>query len=404
MAAQPGPGRPRRLAAADAGCHSRLVGRTLDADDPGSTVTVRFVLFSDLHLDSAFAWAHPDVARRRRQALRDTLCAIIELAEEVGADALLCGGDLYEHERFTPDTAAFLQDALGRAGRPVYLAPGNHDWYGPRSLYQQVNWPPDVTVFTEDTLVPVTIEDGLTLWGAAHRAPANTGGFLDGFHVDREGVNVALFHGSERGGIVREEDGKEPHAPFDAEQIPRAGLDHAFLGHFHRPRESSHHTYPGNPDPLTFGEDGLRGAVVIDVEQAGGIGREWRDVSVSEVHDLTVDVSGCAHRQEVRDRVAEALDGLGGTARLTLRGEVHPDVDLDLVDLDALSHDLDQVVVRVRDVSVGYDLEAIAEEATVRGRFVRDVLEDDGLDGEERRRVLITGLRALDGRDDLEVA
>jgi hypothetical protein len=34
---------------------------------------------------------------------------------------------------------------------------------------------------------------------------------------------------------------------------------------------------------------------------------------------------------------------------------------------------------------------------------VRDVVDAPGLGDAERRRVLVTGLRALDGRDDLEV-
>ena len=44
------------------------------------------------------------------------------------------------------------------------------------------------------------------------------------------------------------------------------------------------------------------------------------------------------------------------------------------------------------------------DEQTIRGQFVRDVLSSDELDQDKRRRVLVTGLRALDGRgDDLEV-
>jgi len=62
---------------------------------------------------------------------------------------------------------------------PVYLAPGNHDWYGPESLYRLANWSPNVHLFTQDHLVPVNLADGLILWGAAHRAPANTDGFFE---------------------------------------------------------------------------------------------------------------------------------------------------------------------------------------------------------------------------------
>ena len=51
-----------------------------------------------------------------------------------------------------------------------------------------------------------------------------------------------------------------------------------------------------------------------------------------------------------------------------------------------------------------YDIEALRRERTVRGQFVRDVLAAADLDDEQRRRVLVTGLRALDGRDDLDGA
>ena len=49
------------------------------------------------------------------------------------------------------------------------------------------------------------------------------------------------------------------------------------------------------------------------------------------------------------------------------------------------------------------DLEALAEDPTVRGQFVRTVTGDPTLDDDVRRRVIVTGLRALDGRSDLGV-
>ncbi len=368
---------------------------------------MRFVVVADVHLDAPFAWAPPESARHRRLALRATLERALALADEVDADAVLSAGDLYEHERATADTAAFLVETLGATSRPVVLAPGNHDWHGPASLYAWARWPGNVTVFTEDRLRPLALADGLTLWGAAHRAPAGTDGFLDrGFTVDRGGVHLALFHGSERGGLGLETSGKLPHAAFDATQIPAAGLHHAFVGHHHRPAAQPWHTYPGNPDPLTFGEDGLRGAVVATVDGDGAVDRAWDRISVTEAHDLTVDLTGCASVTAVRARVAEALAGREGVARVTLEGELTPDVDLrprEDLSADALGlAALDAVVVRDGDLAVAYDIAGLSEEATVRGRFVRRVLAAD-LDEAERRRVLVTGLRALEGRDDLEV-
>ena len=67
---------------------------------------MKLLLFSDLHLDTPFAWAGPQLARERRQSLRDTLATIVDLARAQRVDALLCGGDLYEHERLARTPAS----------------------------------------------------------------------------------------------------------------------------------------------------------------------------------------------------------------------------------------------------------------------------------------------------------
>ena len=366
---------------------------------------MKIVHFSDLHLDSAFAWAGAsgEAARRRRQALRDTLLRITDLTRETGADALFCGGDLYEHERFTPDTAEFLRTTFAQLDPiRVFLAPGNHDWYGPQSLYALVEWSPNVHVFREASLQPVALAEGLTLWGAAHCAPANTDGFLDsGFRVDREGVHIALFHGAERSWFSEQGEGKQAHAPFHANQIAEAGLHHAFLGHYHRPRDGERHTYPGNPDPLAFGEDGERGAVVAIIREDGHIARERRVVAQTAVHDLDLDVTECTTQQQVRDRLAGRTSGLGGFARLTVRGDLAPGISIDEGDLRDVMDQFDAVRLSFRDLRPGYDIESLRLEQTVRGQFVNDVLDAE-LPADEERRVLTTGLRALAGRSDLE--
>ena len=366
----------------------------------------RIVHFADLHLDASFAWAGAAsaVARQRRQSLRDVLVRIAALVRECEADALCCGGDLYEHDRVTQDTAEFLRATFRTLDPvPVYLAPGNHDWYGPESVYARNDWSPNVHVFREPRLVPVSLRPGLTLWGGAHLAPANTDDFLTGFRVEGPGAHIALFHGAERSWFAEQGAGKEPHAAFDAEAIEAAGLSHAFLGHYHRPKDAERHTYPGNPDPLAFGEDGLRGAVVARIAEDGSVTRERRVLARTEVHDLVLDVGGCGSSQEIRDRLAGLAGERSGIARLTVDGELEPDVDLREDDLrHVLLGAFDAVQVRLGDLRAGYDLAAIRAEHTVRGAFVSDVLDSD-LPEDEQRRVLTAGLRALDGRDDLDV-
>jgi DNA repair protein SbcD/Mre11 len=363
---------------------------------------MKLLHFADLHLDAPFAWASPEAARLRRRNRREALTRILRLATQECCDAILVAGDLFELDRVRPDTLEFLRSGFADAGLPVYLAPGNHDWLSSASPYLTVAWPANVHVFTEARLQPVTLRDGLTLWGAAHRAPANTPNFFSAFHPDRDGVHLALAHASERTTLPWQEAGKQPHAPFEAAELEEAGLSHAFLGHYHLPRDAKRHTYPGNPDPLEFGELGERGPVLATVSADGSIQRERRSVAVSEVHDITVTLREAAHAEDVADAVTTELSGLGGFVRVTIEGEVAPSLELDLGDLRRLGDHLDGLVLRIGQLGTAYDLSEIEHEASVRGQFARStsLIED----GELRRRVLLTGLRALEGRRDLEVA
>lgn len=360
---------------------------------------------ADAHLDSAFALFSPEVARSRRQSIRAALTAAVTAAIDEDADVLLVAGDLYEHERVSPDTGAFLVALFGDAAPlPIFVTPGNHDWYGPSSLYARLDWPQNVRIFTEDSLEPVELASGLTLWGAAHRAPANTDGFLEHFELDRGGINLAVFHGSERGALVFQDEGKIPHAPFTAHQVEASGLAHVFCGHFHTAVDAERFTYPGNPEPLTFGERGAvtRGLVVASIAADGSITRERFPVATTDVLDEEVDLTGCASATDIWTLVSERLAGRTGCARVTVTGELPPEVELSLRDLERCAPGLAAVIVRARSVSTAYDIESIRQEGTVRAQFVEDVLAA-GLPQEVGRKIVVTGLRALEGRADLEV-
>ena len=87
---------------------------------------------------------------------------------------------------------------------------------------------------------------------------------------------------------------------------------------------------------------------------------------------------------------------------MTLHGELAPAVDFRPADLLSLPTNLESWTVGIGNLYVGYDIKAIEGEPTVRGEFVREVAGANLPEG-VKRKILVTGLRALDGRDDLEV-
>ena len=368
---------------------------------------MRVLAFADLHLDAPFAGRGPRLARLRRDELKNTLGRIIQLAGRLEVDALMCAGDLYEHELFTPDTVQMLRRLFDEiAPIPVLVSPGNHDWFGPGSIYVTADWSPNVHIFGSSKMTPYDGIDGVRVWGFAHRNPSQTENPLGRFRVEGQGLHLGLLHGSEVGGwagVAQSHPEKIRHAPFRSENLTRAGLTHGIVGHYHSPFMGEFHTYPGAPAPLSFKDQGRGGAVEMRFSAQGAlIERTSHRVTSLPVHDLRVDVSGCLDFGEIQDRMEAALESLEGVARVTICGELGSAVELDLAVLSQRRGQLQDLVVRSGSIYPGYDIAAIRDESTVRGAFVRDLMAAD-LDDDERHRVIITGLRALEGRNDLAV-
>jgi DNA repair exonuclease SbcCD nuclease subunit len=377
-------------------------------------MTTRLLHLSDLHLDRVFAamGCQGELARRRRQGLRDALTSAGRLAMEQDCAAVTIGGDLYEHERAGVDTGRFLADTFA-SWQPmrVLIAPGNHDALLPGSIYRRVEWPPNVTVFSSTEFAPVELSDGLTIWGLAHREPAWQGDPLaTAPATSGSGLHLALFHGAELGSRP---DGKSIHGPFHAERIRQAGFAAALCGHYHRRRLDSATglLYPGTPEPLGFDDEGGRGPVVVEITDRGDVRFIAHDTNRWSVFTVDCDAGECGSVEAVIDEVTMhcASTGFGDAARTMIRvdlcGSIDSSVSLDAFTLElAVRERLNLAAVKVRDRTAPYiDLEAALSEESTRGAFVRAATaaaEDaDPDEAEVLEDALRYGLMALSGAE-----
>jgi DNA repair exonuclease SbcCD nuclease subunit len=356
---------------------------------------------ADVHLETTF----PEIrgGAQRRAALADAFVRIVDLALERRADVLTIGGDLYEAERAGPQTARFLAGQFARFGRPVFIAPGNHDPYSASSLVTSRDAPPNVRVFNEPAWLAHDLGEGVTLFGFGH-TPAEPGRPFASARFDRPGVRIALVHGSD-------EERCPPHkratAPFTAGEVTRAGANLLLTGHYHGGylvRDEAGKpvfAYPGSPEPIKFGERGAHGALVV---RADGERIEVEPVEIARTRltDVACDLTGASSEPAVLAAVEHALEECGADdyVRLRLTGEplAGTRVDPALISerfggaLGALD---------VRDDTVAYDYETIAREPTVRGRAVADLLalarDEDDRAAADARRALRYCVAAFEG-------
>ena len=148
--------------------------------------TLKIIHAADLHLDSPFEGLPSGKASVRRGEQRGLLSRLAELALREKADIVLLSGDLLDSDNTYYETGDELIRSLGSMGVPVFIAPGNHDYYSDKSPYARLKLPENVYIFKNGQIECVELPFlGLRVYGAAFtdkRSPA----LLEGFSAPRQ--------------------------------------------------------------------------------------------------------------------------------------------------------------------------------------------------------------------------
>lgn len=272
---------------------------------------------ADWHLDSPFNGFSEKQRQFLKREQRKLSGKITDLCLREDCDMMLLAGDLFDGEP-SRETVEIVKEELARCGVPVLIAPGNHDFYGANSLWQQETWPENVFIFTGD-LESVIIQ-GLQcrIYGAAFQS-MDCPGLLEDFRAQGdEKYRVAVLHGDP---LQR----NSPYNPITNTQVRGSGLNYLALGHVHKAGAfrsgATMCAWPGCPMGRGWDETGDKGVCIVNVDEEVSV----RAVSVQTVrfYDLTVDVEGNA--EAAVEAVLPAASG-DDFYRITLTGT--GDVDL----------------------------------------------------------------------------
>ena len=243
---------------------------------------------ADFHLDSPFSGLTPERAARRRGEQRELLDRLAGLAREKNADLVLLSGDLLDSERVYRETGDALRAALADIPCPVFIAPGNHDFFGPRSVWNTLDWPDHVHIFDAPEWVELP---GCALWGRAFTAPHQETCPLEGLTVPDDGkLHIACLHG--------DIDGTGDYGPISAMDIAASGLGYLALGHVHQgsglqKEGNTFWAYPGCPEGRGFDELGDKGVLYVEAEP-GNVTAQFIPLAKRRYEIISVDITGAA--------------------------------------------------------------------------------------------------------------
>lgn len=365
---------------------------------------MRILHAADFHLDSPFDALTPEQAVKRRAEQRQILERLAELARSSQADVVLLAGDLLDGDRVYQETVEALSRTLGQIDAPVFISPGNHDYYTHRSPYAVNRWPDNVHIFRSGRMESVELPAlNAVIHGAAFTADGQGDSLLSGFTAPADGkLHLMVLHAD-----VDARQGSR-YCPVSSADIASSGLDYLALGHIHtctgiQMAGNVPWAYSGCPEGRGFDETGVKGVLCGEVEHGKAdlkfvplCARQYRTVELTVTPD---DDLGSIANKALFHAAANDL------VRFVLTGESADGC----VDLNALHNRCADgfYSVSFRDrTRLCQDIWARMEEENLTGLFLRAMQKklktaSDDEQAAQLQKAIRFGLAALENREDI---
>lgn len=359
----------------------------------GGDILIKFIHTADIHLGLQFnnVSFHKEKAVARRRELWSTFERIVKKSKEDNVDFLFIAGDLYEERYFTLGDMKKVRDIFATCPDVnVIIAAGNHDYIGNNSLYNKLEWTPNVTIFNSDGLdSKVFTELNTVVYGYSwDRVELRENQLLDNIQIKEDMKKILIIHG--------DIGSNSNYLPLDLKALRDLNMDYIALGHIHKPNLFNHKiAYCGSPEPLDFGELGDRGIIVGEItkEQTK---IEFLPFSKRRFYRIDLNITGDMGYFHIVDKIKEIKIGNLDLDfyRVYLQGYIQNDIDLTniIVDLQDKFYHLEIV----NNTELDFDLEKIEKENidNIIGQFIT-TMKNKGLEDKTNKDALHCGLAAL---------
>jgi DNA repair exonuclease SbcCD nuclease subunit len=355
---------------------------------------MKIVHTSDLHLDSPLTTRLDSKKVRERKAeLILSFKKMTERAAELGAEGFIIAGDLFDSEKVGIRTQKNILSIISASEQiEFFYLSGNHE----REVLcaSGLPLPKNLKIFDKD-------------WTYFKLADVNIIGKSDtdadmfnSLKLSPEEKNIVVLHGELRdrsgeGGII---------GRADIEELP---IDYLALGHYHSYSQEQISrrctaVYSGTPEGRGFDETGDCGFVLIDTDGAAVshkfIKSALRTLKIIEC-DVTDTESDVDLLYKAQRLLAECKRSDIIRIRLTGTRELTRSLATDQLSSRLCSS---YYYLEVKDdTRVRIIPDDFKNDLSLKGEFIRTVIEDTTLCDKEKERVIAIGLAVLIGEEDI---
>ena len=348
---------------------------------------MKFVHIADMHFDSPFVNLadKENLGELRRLEQRKIFKKVIDYIKENNIEYLFISGDLYENNYIKKTTIEYINNLFKQIpNTKIFISPGNHDPYIQNSYYNKFIWNENVKIFKNKIEKIETEEANIYGYGFDDFYCTDCG--IENLEPDNKNkLNILVIHGTLNGASIEE----KQYNSIKEDLLQEKNFDYVALGHIHKLYYNSYENqrivYPGSTTALGFDEIGKHGMIVGELNKEN-IQLEFIPVDQTEFKIENIDVTGIISKEELIEKINELKFAENNLIEIYLIGKRN--FEIDVYEIYKLISN--EKIIKIKNkTKINYDLEKISQENTLRGIFVKKMLEKLNLvDSEEEKELL----------------
>ena len=359
---------------------------------------MKIIHCSDLHLDSKMeANLDKEKARERKYEILLTFERMIDFAKENNVEIIIIAGDLFDKKTISAKAKNIVKTAI--ISNPeidfLYLK-GNHDEAG--FIDEDEEIPSNIKTFNNKSWTTYKYKD-LTISGIEF-------GKIDNYDIynslllEKNKINIVVMHGQES-----ESNLKDKTEIINLKELKNKNIDYLALGHIHSFKQEKLdkrgiYCYSGCLEGRGFDECGEKGFVLLDIEE-NKIKSEFIPFASRNLYEIHVDITGATENNEIEQRITKKIKSIPETSlvKLVLDGEVEIGEERDIEYLTK-KFESNFYYLKIEDKpKIKIDYMKYKNDISLKGEFIRTVIEQKNLTEEEKSKIISTGIKALSGED-----
>lgn len=358
---------------------------------------MKIIHCSDLHLDSKMETnLNKEKAKERKNEILLTFEKMVDFAKQNEVKVIIIAGDMFDKKNISVKAKKIVKNQIMLNPEIDFLyLKGNHDEIN--FIEEEEEIPSNLKLFNEKEWV--TYKYGDIAVTGIEIGKQNNYNIYNSLILEKNDINIVVMHGQES-----QNDVKDKTEIINLKDLKNKNIDYLALGHIHTFKQEKLdnrgiYCYSGCLEGRGFDECGEKGFVLLDIEDKQ-IKTQFIPIAKRTLHEINIDITGVTENYDIEQKIEEETNRISkdDLIKIVLKGKVEAGTTRDIDYLKKKYEDRFYCVKIYDETTLNIDYMKHQNDASLKGEFIRLVLEQD-LTDEEKGKIINTGIKALLGEE-----